>query len=440
MNKQNWRWLTRAKLPLGILLSLFLVACGGGGGSSDSPTAGGITQARAVDPYISGAVFQEVPENGGAPIQKSGATNAQGLATFSKPLTPGSIVELVPGKTGSDSQNPFSGILKRKVGPTDTGILVASPLSTLVANGATAQNVVQDLQLAGITGITASDVNRNPMAGLDTTQQNVTDGQMKLLQANMAVNAFMSAVNTSAGAYDLNAQALEDPTQAALFSDMISAAQQILDPSLFQQLADQVQTTSGAPVTVGDFINTASGMLHSIASQVNADVMSKGMQNLSSGLVSTLLTNGLKQAPGIMQGIYTTRMSTGADSGSGGATAPDGATLYSQDCASCHGALATSAKTSATATQIQVAIDGNMGGMGSFSTLTSAEVQAIADALATTSGGGSGSGSGRPPPRRRPPLPTARPCTPAIAPAAMGPWPQAPRPAPPPPRSRTPSR
>ncbi|MEJ2699106.1 MAG: c-type cytochrome, partial [Desulfuromonadales bacterium] len=331
-----------------------------------------------MDPYISGAVFQEVAENGGAILQTSGTTNAQGLATFSKPLTPGSIIELVSGKTGSDSQNPFSGILKRNVGPSNTGTLVASPLTTLVANGATAQNVVQDLQLAGLTGISAEDINRDPMAALDTTQQNVTDDQLKLLQANMAVNAFMSAVNTSAGAYDLNAQTLEDPNQAALFTDIVSAAQQILDPSLFQQLADQVQATSAAPVTLGDFINTGADMLHSIASQVNADVMSKGMQNLSPDLVSTLLTNSLNQAPGIMQGIYTNRTGVEAGSGSGGSTTPDGATLYTNDCAGCHGALATSTKAGATAAQIQAAIDSNTGGMGTFSSLTAAEVQAIA--------------------------------------------------------------
>jgi mono/diheme cytochrome c family protein len=63
-------------------------------------------------------------------------------------------------------------------------------------------------------------------------------------------------------------------------------------------------------------------------------------------------------------------------------TTTDGATLYSQNCASCHGQLASSTKTGTTATKIQNAINGNVGGMGSLSNLTSAQVQAIAGVLA----------------------------------------------------------
>jgi len=59
----------------------------------------------------------------------------------------------------------------------------------------------------------------------------------------------------------------------------------------------------------------------------------------------------------------------------------DGPTLYTNNCAACHGALATSSKLNRSASQIQSAIDANTGGMGGFSGLTSTEVQAIADAL-----------------------------------------------------------
>ena len=65
-----------------------------------------------------------------------------------------------------------------------------------------------------------------------------------------------------------------------------------------------------------------------------------------------------------------------------GATA-DGAALYANKCGSCHGQLAASRKKGATADRIQSAISRNAGGMGYLSTLTAAEVQAIADALAT---------------------------------------------------------
>ncbi|MBT1070249.1 putative Ig domain-containing protein [Pelotalea chapellei] len=59
----------------------------------------------------------------------------------------------------------------------------------------------------------------------------------------------------------------------------------------------------------------------------------------------------------------------------------NGAALYATNCAGCHGPLATSSKRGSTAAQIQAAINGNVGGMGFLSVLTSAEVQAIATAL-----------------------------------------------------------
>ncbi|OGW33712.1 MAG: hypothetical protein A2X58_04190, partial [Nitrospirae bacterium GWC2_56_14] len=62
----------------------------------------------------------------------------------------------------------------------------------------------------------------------------------------------------------------------------------------------------------------------------------------------------------------------------------DGAALYSSKCGSCHGDLATSSMQGRTAAQIQSAINGNLGGMGSLSTLTTDQVAAIATALATT--------------------------------------------------------
>lgn len=65
----------------------------------------------------------------------------------------------------------------------------------------------------------------------------------------------------------------------------------------------------------------------------------------------------------------------------GGSYAPDGASLYTQNCAGCHGPLATSAKIGRTATQIQTAIN-TMSAMSGLNSLTSAQVQAIAGVLA----------------------------------------------------------
>ncbi|HEY4745192.1 MAG TPA: fibronectin type III domain-containing protein, partial [Desulfuromonadaceae bacterium] len=62
-------------------------------------------------------------------------------------------------------------------------------------------------------------------------------------------------------------------------------------------------------------------------------------------------------------------------------SALDGVALYASNCAGCHGALASSSVHGRTAAQIQSAINANIGGMGSLSFLTPAQVQAIADVL-----------------------------------------------------------
>jgi mono/diheme cytochrome c family protein len=60
----------------------------------------------------------------------------------------------------------------------------------------------------------------------------------------------------------------------------------------------------------------------------------------------------------------------------------DEAAIYAANCAICHGPLATSGKNGATAALIQAAINNNKGGMGTLSSLSVDQIQAIADALA----------------------------------------------------------
>jgi mono/diheme cytochrome c family protein len=86
----------------------------------------------------------------------------------------------------------------------------------------------------------------------------------------------------------------------------------------------------------------------------------------------------------------------GGGTGGGGAGGTDGLTLYTANCASCHGPLASSSKAGASASQIQNAINNDTGGMGVLSGLASTQVQAIADALSGGGGGGGAGGGGLP--------------------------------------------
>jgi mono/diheme cytochrome c family protein len=64
------------------------------------------------------------------------------------------------------------------------------------------------------------------------------------------------------------------------------------------------------------------------------------------------------------------------------AVAPTGTALYANNCAGCHGVIATSAKGGADFSRVQNAINNNTGGMGYLSTLTADDIQAITAVLA----------------------------------------------------------
>src|SRR5512147_313505 len=91
------------------------------------------------------------------------------------------------------------------------------------------------------------------------------------------------------------------------------------------------------------------------------------------GRYSNLTTTQLQA---IADALATVQAST---PGPAPATA-DGAALYAQYCSSCHGALAASSKSGATASRIQAGIN-NANAMKSLSNLTSAQIHAIATAL-----------------------------------------------------------
>uniref|UniRef100_UPI0037870B76 Lipoprotein cytochrome c n=1 Tax=Geobacter sulfurreducens (strain ATCC 51573 / DSM 12127 / PCA) TaxID=243231 RepID=UPI0037870B76 len=66
----------------------------------------------------------------------------------------------------------------------------------------------------------------------------------------------------------------------------------------------------------------------------------------------------------------------------------NGSALYGNNCQACHGSITNSDIQTRTVSAIQSAISGNRGGMGFLSTLTSAEIQAIATSLASAVGSG----------------------------------------------------
>jgi len=105
----------------------------------------------------------------------------------------------------------------------------------------------------------------------------------------------------------------------------------------------------------------------SIQNAINSNRGGMGSLSLTSAQIQAIATGGTTPAP--------TPTPTPAPT--------DGAALYTTYCSRCHGPLATSGHRGATASQIQTGIN-TISGMMSLSTLTSAQIQAIAAALGST--------------------------------------------------------
>jgi mono/diheme cytochrome c family protein len=147
-------------------------------------------------------------------------------------------------------------------------------------------------------------------------------------------------------------------------------------------------STGSAPVTPETlYTSNCAGCHGPLASSSKLGATTARIQSAISnniggmGLLSNSLT--LNQ----MQSIATALAAPATGTGTTVPPVANGTTLYANDCAGCHGTLATSSKLGATTTRIQNAITSNSGGMGSLSSISAADIQAIATALASTATG-----------------------------------------------------
>jgi predicted CxxxxCH...CXXCH cytochrome family protein len=449
---------TKSLIAWLIVLALtgLLAACGSS--SSSEPAAatptGPAAQGIAVDPYISGAIFQEVSANGTLLQRQSTASDAAGHFSFPQPLTPGSIVELKVSAKGMHNGVPYPGMIRRLVDDSVPATWVVSPLTTLTASGLSEQQVLDFFAGAGLLDLTASDLTADPMASIDLGGAVSAGTRLAPLQAAMAANAFMQAVND----YEMTTADLNDASRVAVFDDMVTAATQFLSVATFNDLAnDPAVITGGAPLSADDLIRTAAHLCQMVSDQVRLNPsmpMATEIDNLlasaptyarqyheartgmpgagngggntlpgqtlydshcaschklgsidTTGVAPDLNNNGSLIAAKLqsdhngiaLSAAETAALGTWVDSNStvvtpapdpvptptpDPTTPPDGAALYAMECAGCHGNLASTNKPGRTAAQTQAAITANLGGMGGIS-LTAAELQAIADALAT---------------------------------------------------------
>jgi len=349
---------------------MLLAACSGGGDSSVDLSGGGpMDQIIAVDPYIEGAVFQEIDADTGAVLQESNLSNEFGRFTFPQPLTPASVVELMDSNKGLHGGAPYQGMLRRVVTAADKDPLVVSPLTTLLANGITPEELIALFNDAGLTGLTVADLYADPMNGLADMTTGVTEQHLKLLQASMAADAYMEvAGNFQAGLNELN-----DSDQFEIFSSMVNSMNSLLNAAEFETIRAALSNDPDitTPPILEDFILAVLEEQQTIIALAKEDMESSG--NFSPALVEQVVQDARNNAITNVKSYYSQRVPP--------STIYDGALLYHDYCSSCHDPLDVTTKPGRSEADIQAAIDNNIGNMGYLSTLTQGEIAAIAEVL-----------------------------------------------------------
>lgn len=320
-----------------------LVACGGGGGDStaDGSPSGPIS-GIAVDPYIEGAMFQEIAADGVTVLQRqSSASDALGRFSFPQATTVGSTIVMKASAKGMHQGAPFEGILKRKVTAAGDDALVVSPMTTVLANGSSEAELLAELQRAGFAGLSAADLTADPLAALPTDPATISDANLKALQANLALNAVMAARNN----YDLSAGDLRGTDTALLFDSLALGVRETLNSALCQELAAAVAAapqldSSKAPLTVSDLIATAVQLQRNLIAVAKESLAANGGR-LDPVVVDNAIFQALQQAPAMALEKHQQSTAGGTPApvpvpAPTPAPAPNGQALYNALCAVCH--------------------------------------------------------------------------------------------------------
>jgi predicted CxxxxCH...CXXCH cytochrome family protein len=329
-----------------------------------------VKQGVAVDPYIVGAIFQEVAADGVTVLQReSSPSDANGVFTFPQPLTYGSTVEMKASNKGLHGGAPFQGMLRRQIETNDAISVAVTPLTTMLAQGVPAEDVLLILNNAGFSGLTSADLYGNPMSGLQNRSGNVSDQELELLQAAMAVEGYMEVT----GNFEPTVTDLSDFTQAGILNSMADAVKTRLNVTEFTRVRTALNGDPqvGDQVILDDLILAVVKQQQTMVAQLRDAMSATG--DFDPAQVEQRVQDDLTQIAAMVKEQCMNRLPQN--------TPADGATLYADNCAGCHGALADSNKQNRSAAQTQTAIDNNIGGMGYLSGLSADEIQAIADAL-----------------------------------------------------------
>ena len=225
----------------------------------------------AVDPYIEGAVFFEDKNGNGIPDdgeQFSNPSDENGVFTFDTPPSPNSIITMI--EQGTEDGEAYDGIIKTTLDMCDdtTAQCVASPLTTLVANGLTKQQVIDILSKVGIN-ITMDDFKKNPLKNLkNKVVSMLIDDDFSKLQASMMLNGFMNVLKKMGkNGFAVTYEDFDNDTINNYLLPMANLVKGVLNKGILEQMKSQMESqippgASLPPVTGEVIIKAAASVMH----------------------------------------------------------------------------------------------------------------------------------------------------------------------------------
>jgi len=265
MNNKS-TWLGTFLIFLGVFLSVGLGGCGGAGetGGGSTPEPSGTVSGVIVDPYIHDAVLVEEGINA-THLQESTRSDHRGRFSFKGPIKSGSIVKTKEGSQGSHNGEPFRGTLKVRADLSPD--LILSPLTTLLANGASEAEVVTLMSQAGLTGLSSQDLYRDPMAGVSELGL-LADQDLTLLRAALAVNALFDLYDN----YDLGMNEFNAESQQ--FVALAEAVAATVNVSQFEQIVAEnapVLDSLGLSLSLDYCVSAAVKVIDTVVDNLKAD-------------------------------------------------------------------------------------------------------------------------------------------------------------------------
>ncbi len=264
--------LTACALTTALLVS----ACGGGGASAPGTVNG--SSGFAVDDYLSGATVT-CDTNGNGAADAGEVTVSTDSSGFFKFATACSASIVVVGGTNVDTGLPFTGKLKAPAGST-----VVTPLTTLLAEGMSAEQVAKSLGLPASTDF----LNTDPALKKDGAPVNAdllkkTLAFQQLAQKTMEVFAALASAGGNAAKPAIYSEVL-----AGMATEMrrgvVLVSGTTTDESVIAALVKAASQRVGASTILSTEIKTG-------ASSVNAEGLGKVMAGGLKILMDALLTS-----------------------------------------------------------------------------------------------------------------------------------------------------